>query len=119
MFSYCGRYDFENTSIIAAYSPVHPHEKLLLGVIGRPSRRLNIFGEFKADPTNKTDFLGGFRMKFMEGMVTGTLTTSGKATSVYKRFVEMFELTFTGQVDFSKPAQPVAFGLSVSLGGGM
>jgi len=52
-------------------------------------------------------------------MVTGTMSSSGKATSVYKRFVEMFELTFTGSIDFSKPAAPAAFGLSVSLGGGM
>jgi len=78
-----------------------------------------LFAELKAGPDSKTDFLAGFRAKFLEGMITGTLTSSGKATSVYKRFIEMLEVTLTGQMDFSKPMQPVQFGLSVQLGGGM
>ena len=55
----------------------------------------------------------------MEGQVTGTLTRSGKAGALYKRMIDMFEVTFTGQLDFSKPNNPSKFGVSMSLGGGM
>ena len=55
----------------------------------------------------------------MEGQVTGTLTRSGKAGALYKRMIDMFEVTFTGQLDFSKPNNPTKFGVSMSLGGGM
>lgn len=55
----------------------------------------------------------------MEGQVTGTLTRSGKAGAMYKRMIDMFEVNFTGQLDFSKPNNPSKFGVSMSLGGGM
>ena len=35
------------------------------------------------------------------------------------KFVDQFEVTFTGSMDLSKPQQPAAFGLSLGLGGGM
>jgi hypothetical protein len=91
----------------------------LLGIVSRPSKRLSLFAELKADPTNKTDFLAGYRATFMEGQVTGTLTRSGKASTMYRRMIDMFEVTFSGQLDFSKPNNPTTFGVSVSLGGGM
>ena len=40
-----------------------------------------------------SDTLLGFRVKFLEGIITGTMSSSFKATSVYRRFVEnMFML---------------------------
>lgn len=116
-FSYAAKYDYEGHTFVGMYQPLHPAEKYLLGVVGRPSKRMNLFAELKAGPDMKTDFLGGFRVKFLEGMITGTLSSSGKATSVYKRYIEMLEVTMTSQMDFSKPMQPVQFGLSLQLGG--
>jgi hypothetical protein len=104
---------------LASFNPAHPQEKLLVGIISRPSKRLALFAEVKQDPSSKTDFLCGYRAQFMEGQVTGTLTRSGKAGALYKRMIDMFEVTFTGQLDFSKPNNPTKFGVSMSLGGGM
>jgi len=64
VFSYVGKYDHNMTSFIGAFQPFHPQEKVLLGVVGRPSRRLNLIGELKVAPDNKTDYLVGARMKF-------------------------------------------------------
>lgn len=116
-FSYAAKYEYRGHTIVGMYQPLHPQEKYLVGIVGRPSKRLNLFAELKAGPDGKTDFLSGFRAKFMEGMITGTLSSSGKATSVYKRYIEMLELTLTGQQDFTKPMQPVMFGLSLQVGG--
>lgn len=103
-FSYTGKYDFGNHSLFASFQPLHPAEKYYCGIISRPSKRLQLFSELKAGPDGKTDMLGGFRARFQEGLVTGSIASSGKATSVYKRFVEMFEVTLTTQMDFSKPS---------------
>jgi hypothetical protein len=31
--------------------------------------------------------------------------------------IDMFQLTFSGQMDFSKPQAPTVFGVSMQLGG--
>jgi len=90
----------------------------LVGIVSRPSKRLALFAELKATPDNKTDYLAGYRATFSEGTVTGCMTSGLKATAIYKRMVgEMFQLTFTGTQDFSKPQTPAQFGVSMSIGG--
>lgn len=119
-WSYAGKYEAHNKCIfLANYTETNPHEKLLLGVVGKPSQRLHLFAQLNVDPMNKTDSMVGFRARFMEGHVTGSMSTSGKATSQYKRFVEMFEVSFTSQMDFRKPQTPISFGVGLQLGGGM
>jgi hypothetical protein len=67
-----------------------------------------------------SDTTAGFRVRFMEGMVTGSITSSFKATSIYKHYVEnILQLTFSSSIDFQKPENPALFGVSLSLGGGM
>lgn len=56
----------QNT-ILAAYNPTHPQEKILVGIVSRQSKRLSLFAELKAGPDNKTDFLAGYRAMFSEG----------------------------------------------------
>jgi hypothetical protein len=54
----------------------------------------------------------------MEGLVTGTISSSFKATSVYRRTIEnLLMLQFASQIDFQKPEKPATFGVSLSLGG--
>jgi hypothetical protein len=65
-----------------------------------------------------SDALLGFRVKFMEGMVTGTMSSSFKATSVYRHYIEnILMLTFSSTIDFNKPEKPAQFGVSLSIGG--
>lgn len=52
-------------------------------------------------------------------MVTGTVTTSGKTTAVYKKMIEAFELQVNGAIDLKKVTAPTTFGISLTLGGGM
>jgi len=98
---------------------MNPQEKLLIGIVGKPARRLQLFAELKANQTNATDMLAGFRAKFQEGMVTGTMSTSGKATSVYKHQIEFLEVSLVTTMDFSNPRLPISFGMGLNLGGGM
>ena len=90
-----------------------------MGVVSRPSKNLQLFSVFKMDPTRKTDFTTGFRIRFPEWDITGTLGSTGKATSLYKRRMEMMEATFQGGIDFSDSKKPVSFGLSLNFGPGM
>lgn len=105
-------------TVLGSYSPTHPQEKILLGVVTRPSKRLALFAELKAGPDNKTDFLAGYRCNFQEGTVSGTMSSGLKATAMYRRVcIDMFQLTFTGQMDFMTPQKPAQFGVSMSFGG--
>jgi len=64
------------------------------GIISRPSKNLNIFSEFKVDPTKKAEVITGFKTRFPEWNITGTISSTGKATSLYKRNMEIFEVAF-------------------------
>ena len=102
----------------AQYFPLARKETLSFGYVGRPSKRLTLFTELKGSPDGFSDTVLGFRAKFMEGVVTGTISSSFKATSTYKRFIEnMLQLQFVSSLDFKKPEKPVTFGISLSLGG--
>jgi hypothetical protein len=63
-------------------------ETLSIGYVGRPSRRLTLFSELKGSLEGFSDTVLGFRVKFLEGIVTGSFSSSFKATSVYRRVVE-------------------------------
>ncbi len=118
MFSYGLKWSPNNqNTIVASYNPANPQEKVLVGIVSKPSKRLQLFAELKATPDNKTDFLAGYRANFSEGTVTGTFTSSLKAVTIYRRMMDMLQLTFTGGMDFSKPTSPASFGVAVSFGG--
>jgi hypothetical protein len=119
VFSYATRYDHNENTYLLSYSPINPQEKLMAGIISKPSKRLNLFAEFKTAQDNKTNLLVGYRARFQAGMVTGTIATNGKATTNYRKFIDMFELTINGAMDFAKPQSPATFGVSLGLGGGM
>jgi len=69
-------------------------EKLVFGLVGRHGRRLDTYAEFKVDQSDQTEALLGFKSKFVGGEVKGTIATSGKISSVYKKIIEMFDLEF-------------------------
>jgi len=77
-------------SFFAQYLPIARKETLTLGYIGRPSKKLALFTELKGSMEGFSDTLLGFRVKFSEGMLTGTFSSSFKATSTYRRYVDNF-----------------------------
>ena len=80
-----------------------------------------MFTEFRVDPANKTEMESGFRIRFPEWSVTGSLSSMGKAFTLYKRTFEILEIQWQGNIDFNEPKKPASFGvgLSFGMGGGM
>jgi hypothetical protein len=89
-----------------------------VGVVSRVSKNLQIFSNFKLDPTKKSDFISGFKIRFPEWNITGTLSSSGKATTLYKKQVDMLEASFQGGIDFADSKKPCTFGVSLTVGAG-
>jgi hypothetical protein len=117
-FCYGGTYAREMHQFFAQYHPLARKETLSFGYVGRPSKRLTLFTELKGSTEGFSDTTVGFRVRFLEGMLTGTLSSSLKATSTYKHIVEnIFQLTFSSQIDFTKDEKPAIFGVVLSLGG--
>ena len=87
-FCYAANYNQDIQSFYAQYFPLARKETLSFGYVGKPSKRLTLFTELKGSPDGFSDTVLGFRAKFMEGMVTGTLSSSFRATSTYRRIVE-------------------------------
>jgi hypothetical protein len=88
MFCYAGMYTHDIHQYFAQYFPLAKKETLTFGYVGRPSKRLTLFTELKGSGEGFSETTAGFRVKFMEGMLTGSITSSFKATSIYKHYVE-------------------------------
>lgn len=117
-FCYGLNFNHDIHSFFAQYIPMARKETISLGYVGKPSRRLTLFSELKGSLDGFSDTLLGFRVKFLDGFVTGTFSSSFKATSTYRRVVEnLIMLQFSSQIDFQKPEKPAVFGVSISLGG--
>jgi len=118
--NYTARYNWGVHQFMFLYNGLG-NELLDAGVCSRVSKNLQLFANFKLDPTKKSDLISGFRIRFPEWNITGTIGTSGKATTMYKRQMEMFEAAFQGGIDFKDDKKPAVFGLSLTFGmqGGM
>jgi Eukaryotic porin len=92
-FCYGGTYARDMHQFFAQYHPLARKETLTFGYVGRPSKRLTLFTELKGSAEGFSDTTVGFRVRFLEGMLTGTISSSLKATSIYKHYVEnIFQL---------------------------
>lgn len=85
-WSYVGKYNYDKATLLAQYSPMAP-DKFNFGIVAKPSQRLNLFSEYKVLNDNRSECMTGFRARFQEGMVTGHLSSNGKATSIYKHYL--------------------------------
>lgn len=118
LFGYCAKIDFnkDKNTLIAQYNPLHPFEKFSVGLVGRPSRRLQVCAELKADQRSNLETSLGFRTKFSGGSLHGLVSMNGKAVSVYTHNVEFFTLGFQTVMNFKRPEMPVQFGINFTLG---
>ncbi len=117
-FCYAGNYSKDEHNFYGSYMPIARKETISFGYIGKPSKRLTLFTELKGSMEGFSDTVLGFRMRFMEGMLTGTFSSSLKATSMYKHSVEnLLMLQFSSQLDFQNPQKPSMFGVALSIGG--
>jgi len=97
-------------------SPLAP-EKLLMGVQGKHGKRLDTYAHLTFNQQNVSDALVGFKTRFVGGEVRGSVSTSGKVESIYRKFVSMFEMEMRSSFDLFRPAKPVEFGVALSLRG--
>jgi hypothetical protein len=93
--------------------------------MGKPSQRLQLFTELKGKTdglvVQNTDYLGGFKLKFAEGAVTGYMSSKLQAHGIYSKVMEggAYKMEFNSMIDFmSKAGKKCNFGISVSLGPG-
>ena len=79
---------------------------------------MTLFSELKGDFSGFSDTTVGFKLRFLEGMMTGSLSSSLKAVSSYRHMIEnLLAISFTSQIDFWKPEKPSSFGVGISIGG--
>lgn len=88
-----------------------------LSYITKPSKRLQLFAELKGNSQN-SDFLAGFKLKFMEGAITGYMTSGMKTFAQYSKSLEggNMKLDFNTQLDFNNPRKPCVFGINLNVG---
>ena len=86
LFGYCAKMNFnkDKNTLIGNFNPLHPYDRYSVGLIGRPSRRLNIYTDIKGDMANNLETSFGFRTKFSGGTVSGNFGLSGKSSANYK-----------------------------------
>lgn len=114
MWQYVAQYQHEHLKFYGQVMPFGP-EKLVLGVFGKQGKRLDTSAEFKVDQNDQTEATLGFRAKFAAGEVRGSLSSTGKVTTVYRKFVQMLELEFQSSMNLANTAQPVTFGMGLSM----
>lgn len=70
----------------------------------------------------QTDYLGGFRLKFTEGMITGYMTSKMLAFGTYQKVLEggAYKVEFNSMIDFMNKGmgKKCNFGVSLTLGPG-
>ena len=113
-WSYVGTYQMKKLKFFAQAIPFGP-EKVVLGVHGRHGKRLDTYAELKIDQADKTETMVGFKTKFIGGEVRGNITSTGKVSSVYRKFIQIFELELQSEMDLGNPKAKAAFGVALSM----
>jgi len=113
-WGYIGSYQWDRLKFFAQAVPFGP-EKFVMGVLGKHGKRLDTYAELKVDPSDKSEACVGFKTKFVGGEIRGNISTSGKVQSIYKKFIQIFELEMQTSMDLSNPKSKVDFGVAMSM----
>ena len=90
IFNYAGKFQKDIHTLVAQYVPVAKKETLSLGYVAKPSKKLTLCSELKTSPEGFSDTTMGFRLRFTQGMISGTISTSYKAQSVLQHQLDQF-----------------------------
>ena len=96
----------------------------------KPSQRLQLFSELKGSfDGSSSHFMAGFRLRFLQGAITGYMDTKMKLCSTFTKSIAdetvavPLKIDWYSMIDFSKSQvqgtdgrRPCAFGVAVSLG---
>ena len=76
---------------------------------------MDTYAEFKIDQNDQTDATFGFKTRFAGGEVKGNISTAGKLQSVYRKFINIFEMEMQTTMDLKNDKKPVQFGVALSM----
>ena len=113
-WAYVGQYQWEKLKFFFQAIPFGP-EKFVCGVQGKHGRRLDTYAELKIDQSDETEAMVGFKTRFAGGEVRGNVNSKGKMQSIYRKFINIFELELQTSMDLSKTQNPIDFGVALSL----
>jgi hypothetical protein len=67
---------------------------------------------------SSSEALGGFKLKFIEGSITGYMTSNWKTYATYSKSLEgnSMKLDFNTQLDFVNQRKPCMFGINLNVG---
>ena len=90
-----------------------------MSYIHKASQRLMLFTELKGSlSAGSSDFIGGFRMKFMEGFVSGYMNSGGAMFGTYIKSMPQFamKMELNSKVDFANSKKPCTLGMNLTVG---
>ena len=90
-WAYVASYQWDKLKFFAQAIPFGP-EKFVMGVSGKHGKRLDTYAEFKVDNSDQTEAMMGAKARFVGGEVRGNISTSGKIQSIYKKYIQIFEM---------------------------
>ena len=75
-------------------------------------------GRFFDKAAGGSETLAGFKLKFMEGSITGYFTSAMKTYATYSKALEggNLKMDFNTQIDFNNPRKPCMFGINLNVG---
>ena len=109
-----GQYQYDKLKFFFQAIPFG-QDKLVMGVSGKHGKRLDTYAELKVDNKDSTEAIVGFKTKFVGGEVRGNISSTGKVQSIYKKFIQIFELEMQTGMDLTKPQKNVDFGIALSM----
>lgn len=121
-FGYAGYYQIGSKlehQFAASYSPMQQKDTINISYITKPSKRLQLFAELKGkEDGSSSESQAGFRLKFMEGSITGYFTSNQKAFATYSKSLEgnAMKMDFNTQLDFKNARKPCMFGINLNVG---
>lgn len=113
-WAYVAQYQYEKLKFFMQAIPFG-NEKFVFGIQGRHGKRLDTYCEFKVDQADQTEALIGFKTKFVGGEVRGNISSTFKVQSIYRKFIQIFELELQSGMDLSKPQKACEFGVALSM----
>ena len=76
---------------------------------------MDTYAELKIDQSDQTEAMVGFKTRFVGGEVRGSINSAGKMQSIYRKFINIFELELQTTMDMNKKDAPIDFGVALSL----
>lgn len=123
-FAYCGLYQTganNRHQLAVGYNPMSPKDAISVAFLTKPSQRLQLFSELTGDFNGQSSrFLAGFRLRFLQGSVTGYMDSAWKCCSTFTTSMPEsgipLKIDWFSMIDFAQPRKKCNFGVGVTVG---